>query len=96
MSLKLEDFIPDVKYNGTVTNKAVRIASETAVTSGGSTNGLQFGPTTGPGIYFGTGSPTISAAQGSLYLNVAGSSSSTRAYINSTGSTTWVAVTTAS
>lgn len=48
------------------------------------------------GIYAGAGAPTFAASQGSLYLNTTGSSSSTRAYINSTGSTTWVAITTAS
>ena len=48
------------------------------------------------GIYFGSGAPTVSAAQGSLYLRTDGSSTSTRLYVNSNGSTTWVAVTTAS
>jgi hypothetical protein len=50
---------------------------------------------TSPGIYSGTGAPTISAAQGSLYLRTDGSSTSTRAYINTNGSTTWTAITTA-
>ena len=49
----------------------------------------------GYGIYFGSGAPTISAAKGSLYLRTDGSSSSTRMYINN-GTTTWIAVTTAS
>ena len=48
-----------------------------------------------PGIYSGAGAPTISAAQGSLYLRTDGSSTSTRAYINTDGSTTWTALTTA-
>lgn len=47
------------------------------------------------GIYVGAGAPSLSAAQGSLYLNTTGSSTSTRAYINTTGSTTWTAITTA-
>ena len=47
------------------------------------------------GVYVGAGAPTLSAAQGSLYLNTTGSSISTRAYINTTGSTTWTAITTA-
>ena len=50
----------------------------------------------GAGIIRGSGAPTISATQGSLYLRTDGSSTSTRLYVNSTGSTTWVAVTTAS
>lgn len=51
--------------------------------------------TTTPGIYSGAGAPTFAAAQGSMYLRTDGSSTSTRAYINTTGSTTWTAVTTA-
>lgn len=47
-------------------------------------------------VSFGSGAPTDAARQGSLYLRTDGSSSSTRAYINSDGGTTWVAVTTAS
>lgn len=50
----------------------------------------------GVGISAGSGAPTHSAPQGSIYLNKTGSSSSTRIYVNSDGSTTWVAVTTAS
>ena len=48
------------------------------------------------GIYFGSGAPTISAAQGSLYLRSDGSSTSTRAYVNTNGTTGWAAITTAS
>lgn len=52
------------------------------------------------GVYVlsGTGDPNtvVTAPQGSLYLRKDGSSSSTRAYINSNGATTWIAVTTAS
>jgi len=47
------------------------------------------------GIYFGSGVPTVAAAQGSLYLRSDGSTTSTRAYINTNGSTTWTALTTA-
>lgn len=63
---------------------------------GGST-GLQLGNgSTAPKLCTGSGAPTMSAAKGSLYLRTDGSSTSTRAYINSDGGTTWVAVTTAS
>jgi len=64
--------------------------------AGASTSGIKFSSTANLGLYWGSGRPTFSAAQGSLYLRTDGSSSSTRAYMNSTGSTTWVAVTTAS
>lgn len=50
---------------------------------------------TSPSICAGTGAPTFTAPQGTLYLRLDGSSTSTRAYINTTGSTTWTAVTTA-
>jgi len=49
----------------------------------------------GIGLYIGSGAPTVSAIKGSLYIRTDGSSSSTRLYVNN-GTTTWVAVTTAS
>lgn len=58
---------------------------------------MQLGGTKGFGIYFGSGTPNavIKAAQGSLYLNYTGNSTSSRAYINTDGATAWTAVTTA-
>lgn len=50
---------------------------------------------TQPYVLAGTGVPTFSATKGSLYLNLTGSSTSTRLYVNN-GTTTWIAVTTAS
>jgi hypothetical protein len=47
------------------------------------------------GIFVGSGAPTVSAAQGSLYIRTDGSSTSTRLYVNTNGSTTWTNVTTA-
>ena len=44
----------------------------------------------------GAGVPSHSAPKGTLYLNTTGSSTSTRAYINTNGTTGWAAVTTAS
>ncbi len=50
----------------------------------------------GPKIIAGSGAPSaITAPQGSLYLNVAGSSTSNRLYVNTDGGTTWTNVTTA-
>lgn len=51
--------------------------------------------TAGFGIYFGSGAPTVAAAKGSLYLRTDGTTTNDRAYINSNGSTTWTALTTA-
>lgn len=45
-------------------------------------------------VQVGSGAPAHAAPQGSLYLRTDGSSVSTRAYINSDGSTGWVSVTT--
>ena len=49
----------------------------------------------GVGVFAGSGAPTFSAAKGSLYLRTDGSSTSTRAYINTNGSTTWTNLVTA-
>jgi hypothetical protein len=64
--------------------------SGTAAPAGGSTAArLLFGTTAGFGIYYGSGAPTVSAAQGSIYIRSDGSSTSTRLYVNTSGSTTW-------
>jgi hypothetical protein len=74
----------------------ITVGSTTATPAGGSTAvRLVFGTTSGFGIYVGSGAPTVSAAQGSLYLRSDGSSTSTRLYVNTNGSTTWTNVTTA-
>lgn len=49
----------------------------------------------GPCIISGSGAPSMAAPQGSLYLRTDGSGTSDRAYINTDGSTTWTAITTA-
>lgn len=82
-------------FDGVKTDKLLSTKVKTATTAGG-VQAVNLGTTPGLGIYFGSGAPTVSAAQGSLYLRSDGSSTSTRLYVNSTGSTTWVAVTTAS
>lgn len=75
---------------------AATILSSTAVPAGGTTGaGYKFSSTANLGVFFGSGAPALSAAQGSLYLRTDGSSTSTRMYVNTNGSTTWTAVTTA-
>ena len=75
---------------------AATILSGTAVPAGGTAGaGYKFSSTANLGVFFGSGVPTLSAAQGSLYLRTDGSSTSTRMYINTNGATTWTAVTTA-
>lgn len=49
---------------------------------------------TQPSIVAGTGLPNFTAPKGTVFIRLDGSSASTRMYVNSTGSTTWVNVTT--
>jgi hypothetical protein len=42
-----------------------------------------------PPVFTGSGAPTLSAAKGSLYLRTDGSSTSTRVYVNTNGTTGW-------
>lgn len=50
---------------------------------------------TQPSIVAGTGTPTFSAIKGTLFINLTGSSASTRLYINTDGATTWTNFTSA-
>lgn len=76
---------------------AAQILSGTAVPAGGTTGaGYKLSSTSNFGIFFGSGGPTMSAAQGSLYLRTDGVSTSSRLYVNSNGSTGWVAISTVS
>lgn len=58
---------------------------------------FQLGGTRGFGIYYGAGTPNgvVPAAQGSIFMNSTGNSTSTRAYINTDGALAWTAITTA-
>lgn len=74
----------------------IRLLAATSVPAGGTAGaGLLMSSTTNLGVFFGSGAPTLSAAQGSLYLRTDGSTTATRMYVNTSGSTTWTAVTTA-
>jgi hypothetical protein len=82
-------------FSGPVVSEAgFQTAGTSSVTAGGSTTPIAGFGTGNVGIYVGSGAPTITAAQGSLYLNTTGSTTATRAYINTTGSTVWTAITT--
>ena len=70
--------------------------SATALVAGGASAFIATNTANSMGIYVGSGAPTVSAAQGSLYLRSDGSSTSTRAYVNTNGTTGWAAITTAS
>ncbi len=75
---------------------AIHTWQNTAIPAGGTTGtGYRFSSSSNFGVFFGSGAPSLTAAQGSLYLRSDGSSTSTRMYVNTDGSTTWTAVTTA-
>ena len=73
----------------------VTALSGSGLTAGGAAGFIGTNVAAGMGIYFGSGAPTIAAAKGSLYLRSDGSTTNDRAYINTNGSTTWTALTTA-
>ncbi len=75
---------------------SITAMSATAIPAGGTAGaGIMVSSTANFGVFFGSGAPTLSAAQGSLYMRSDGSSTSTRMYVNTNGSTGWTAVTTA-
>src|SRR5260221_3205208 len=77
------------------TNSSIRVGTSTAPIAGGDVNhAYTMSNTSGFGIYYGSGAPTITAAQGSLYLNTTGATNVTRAYLNTTGSNVWTAINT--
>ena len=83
---------PNMDFNG-----AAAILGPTAAVPAGGTagTGYRFSSTANFGIFFGSGAPTLSAAQGSLYIRSDGSATNNRAYINTDGGTTWTAISTA-
>ena len=98
---------PVISDNGFVGNLTGNVTATTVSATGNITADSGTAPVAGGaaaflatstanlGIYIGSGAPTVSAAQGSLYIRTDGSSTSTRLYVNTTGSTTWTNVTTA-
>lgn len=84
-----------LQFNGKGSGNVVVQAATATPASGSSTAALLFGTTAAFGIYYGSGAPTVTAAQGSIYIRSDGSSTSTRLYVNTTGSTTWTNFTSA-
>lgn len=74
----------------------VRAWQNTAIPAGGTAGvGYLFSSTSNLGVYFGSGAPSLVAAQGSFYMRSDGSGVANRAYINTDGGSTWTAVATA-
>lgn len=67
--------------------------SGTAPTAGGM-SAVLISSTANFGIFVGSGAPTVTAAQGSLYLRTDGTTTNDRIYVR--GSAAWIAITTAS
>jgi len=63
----------------------------TAIPAGGTTSsGYKFSSTSNFGVFFGSGTPSLSAAQGSQYLRSDGAAyTGAGVYVNTSGSTTW-------
>lgn len=77
----------------------VTINSAVVATAGGAAaDGVAYG-SIGVGIYTGTGAPTFSAMNGSIYTDSNATTTTTRIYVNKSGAgtagTTWTALTTA-
>lgn len=79
---------------GVTYHEAVGFIPDAAV--GGTTVSVPAERATAPYICSGTGPPTFAAPKGTLFVNLGGSGTANRLYINTTGSTVWAAVTTAS
>lgn len=73
-----------------LTNGAIKVGQTVAPVSGGTASQAYYASSiSGFGVYFGTGSPTITAAKGSLYLE----NGSGQLWINQSGTTTWTQIT---
>ena len=108
MPLYIEDYLPPIKTEGLNTLEAIAapsvattggVTAESGTTVPASAGAVAAGaPITlfsnGPSIYVTSDAPAFSAVKGSICINTAGSSSSTRLYVNN-GTTNWVAITTA-
>ena len=109
MTQYIEDFLPPIQSAGLNTLEAVSapsvavtgtVTAESGTAVPASAGAVAAGaPITmfsnGPSIYVTSDAPAFSAVKGSICINTAGNSTSTRLYVNN-GTTNWVAVTTAS
>ena len=86
-------FIGDVTAGSVSATGNLTADSATAPAAGGM-SAIQISSTANFGIYAGSGAPSITAAQGSLYLRTDGTTTNDRIYVR--GSAAWIAITTAS
>jgi hypothetical protein len=86
--------MPDLhQYEPALANS---VTDATVATSEGGCVAMTLGTGAAPALCFGTGAPAFPAPKGSLYLNVAGTTTNDRLYSCSVATGTWVAITTAS
>lgn len=92
----VDDTQPAVKQARAVKTKLGVVARATTSTpaAASAVAALTMG-SAGITLTFGTGAPSQTQPQGSLYIRTDGSSTSTRMYINTDGATTWTNFTTA-
>jgi hypothetical protein len=84
----------------TVSSKTLDMAANQAVVDGvtiayDAMTNVATPAATRASVVAGTGTPTFSAPKGTLYINLTGSSTSTRLYVNTDGGTTWTNFTSA-
>ena len=84
-----------LQAGGVIINAAITainsgLPSGTVIAGGSVAAGVVPTATANLGIFFGTGAPTFSAAQGSIYSNTTGAAGA-RLYVNTSGGTTWTA-----
>jgi hypothetical protein len=83
---------------GTITAASVSATGNLTADSGtapaaGGMSAVQISSTANFGIFAGSGAPTVTAAQGSLYMRTDGTTTNDRIYVR--GSSAWIAITTA-
>lgn len=84
--------LPTLNYD--MTGNA--ITEDATILAYDSQTSAQLSPSSRPGVVVSSVSPpTFAAPKGTLCLSTAGSSTSTRMYVNTNGTTGWTAVTTA-
>lgn len=91
--IRLRPFTSGTLADGlAIRGQGASVAWDLAVPAGGDAGAGYSAATAEFGIYFGSGPPTLEAAQGSLYLRDDGSGINDRAYINTDGANGWTAL----
>ena len=75
-----------------VVGQTVTVQNALAIPAGG-TAAVLFSSTSGFGIFFGSGAPSVSAATGSIYCRSDPANATSRIYVNITGTGVWTPLT---